>query len=140
MPRCQGASQIPITLSYRMNTISLINSYRDLIVWQKSKELAKLVHRATQNLPRAELFGLTSQMRRAAISIPSNIAEGYNRKTRPEYLRGLRIASGSQAELQTQWEIAEELGYVKPDPQITQLLTEIDKMLFSLIRKLNQKP
>ena len=89
--------------------MNAIRSYRDLVVWQKSKHLAILVYRATERAPRSELFGLVSQMRRAAVSIPSNIAEGYNRKTRPEYMRSLRIASGSQAELSTQWEIAMEM-------------------------------
>jgi four helix bundle protein len=116
-----------------------INSYKDLIVWQKGKELAKLIHQETRSMPRSEMFGLTAQMRRAAVSIPSNIAEGYNRKTRPEYLRGLRIASGSQAELTTQWEISEALEYVKPNPQVANLLVEIDRMLFALVRKLEQK-
>ena len=76
--------------------MSGIRSYRDLIVWQKSKDLCKRIYRSTEAMPREEMFGLTAQMRRAAVSIPSNIAEGYNRKTRPEYIRGLRIASGSR--------------------------------------------
>lgn len=113
-----------------------IRSYRDLVVWQKSKELCKRVYRATEKMPRAKLFGLTGQMRRAVVSIPSNIAEGYNRKTRQEYIRGLRIASGSQAELSTQWEIAVELGMLRKDPVITGLMEEIDRMLFALISKL----
>ena len=115
-----------------------IRSFRDLIVWQKSKELSKRIYRATESMPRSELFGLTNQMRRASISIPSNIAEGYNRKTKPEYLRGLRIASGSQAELLTQWEIATELGLLTADPSIPALIQEIDRMLFALIRKLER--
>ncbi len=120
--------------------MSNINSYRDLIVWQKSKELCKQVYKATERMPRAEIFGLTSQMRRAAVSIPSNIAEGYNRKTRPEHIRALRIASGSQAELSTQWEIAVELGLAPSDPTMVSLLAEIDRMLFALIRRLENAP
>jgi len=116
--------------------MSTIRSYRDLVVWQKSKELAKGIYKATDRMPKSEIFGLTSQMRRASVSIPSNIAEGYNRKTRPEYLRSLRIASGSQAELSTQWEIATELGMMREDAAITGLMVEIDRMLFALIRKL----
>lgn len=116
-----------------------IRSYRDLIVWQKAKVLCKMVYQATEKMPRAEIFGLTAQMRRAAVSIPSNIAEGYNRKTRPEYMRGLRVASGSQAELSTQWEIAMELGMIQPDASIEALLTEIDRMLFALISSLTTK-
>ena len=83
---------------------------------------------------------MSSQMRRAAVSIVSNIAEGYNRKTRPEYIRGLRIASGSQAELSTQWEIAMELGMMRPNASIEEMLTEIDRMLFALIASLTTKP
>ncbi len=115
-----------------------IRSYRDLIVWQKGKELSKRIYGATEKMPRAEMFGLTSQMRRAGVSIPSNFAEGYNRKTRPEYLRGLRIASGSQAELATQWEIATELGMIRDDPATTALMAEVDRMLFALIRRLEE--
>jgi four helix bundle protein len=115
-----------------------IRSYKDLIVWQKSKDLCKKIYKATERMPPHEMFGLTSQMRRATISIPSNIAEGYNRKTRPEYIRGLRIASGSHAELITQWEIATEMKMVPPDPDIMQILEEIDRMLFALIKTLQK--
>jgi len=118
--------------------LGTIRSYRDLVVWQKGKELARKIYKATERMPRSELFGLTNQMRRAGVSIPSNIAEGYNRKSRGEYIRGLRIASGSQAELMTQWEIATELGMIRNDPAITQLMEEIDRMLFALIRKLEE--
>lgn len=117
-----------------------ISSYRDLIVWQKSKELCKHISRATEQMPKAELFGLTSQMRRAAASIPANIAEGYNRKTRPEYIRAPRIASGSQAELSTQWEIAVELELVPSNPTMVSPMVEIDRKLFALIRRLEQAP
>jgi len=119
-----------------MNRPSAIRSFRDLLVWQKSKALAKHIFKATEGMPKSEMFGLTGQMRRAAVSIPSNIAEGYNRKTRPEYIRGLRIASGSQAELSTQWEIAVELGLIASNPKIDQVLGEIDRMIFALIRRL----
>jgi len=118
--------------------MSTIKSYRDLKVWQKAKTLCLLVYRTTERVPRSEMFGLQSQMRRAAVSIPSNIAEGYNRKTRPEYARGLRIASGSQAELSTQYEIALELGLIRRDDQIETLLREIDLMLFALIAKIEK--
>ena len=118
--------------------MSNIRSFRDLIVWQKIKELCKHVYKETARMPRSEMFGLTAQMRRAAVSIPSNIAEGYNRKTRPEYIRGLRISSGLQAELATQWDIARELGMIHDDPKITGMMTEIDRMLFALIRRLEE--
>ena len=114
-----------------------IRSYRYLIVWQKSKELAKLIYCVTNQMPRSEQFGLTNQMRHAAVSIPSHIAERYDRKITPEYMRSLRIASGSQADLSTQYEIAIALDLIKPSQQTTALLTGVDRLLFALIRKLN---
>jgi four helix bundle protein len=108
-----------------------IRSYRDRIVCKKSKRLCRLVYQATEKMPKAEMFGLTSQMGRAAVLIPSIIAEGYNRKTRPEYIRGLRISSGSPAELSTQREIAVNLGMIGSSTEIEILLEEIDRMLFA---------
>ena len=119
--------------------MSRIKTFRDLMVWQKGKELTKGVYRATAHMPKSEIFGLTSQMRRAAVSIPSNIAEGYAKRTRPEYLRGLKIACGSLAELATQWEITIEMEMIRHDARITELLAEIDRMLSSLIAKLEAK-
>jgi len=116
-----------------------IRTYRDLIVWQRGKELSKAIYRATVKMPKSELFGLTNQMRRASVSIPSNIAEGYARKTRPEYLRSLKIAAGSLAELNTQWEIATELTMVPINATISDLLQEEDRLLQSLITKLEAK-
>lgn len=112
------------------------NSYRDLIVWQKSMELTVLIYRLTAAFPKDEIYGLTSQMRRAAVSIPSNIAEGYKRAHCGEYLQFLSISDGSAAELDTQLAIADALNYgsgvLKQD--INNLLTEVQKMLFSMIR------
>lgn len=88
-------------------------TYRELLVWQKAKQLALLVYRETERVPKAELFGLTSQIRRAAISIPSNIAEGQGRITRGEFRQFLGHARGSLLELETQIEIAYELGYLR---------------------------
>ena len=82
-----------------------IQSFRDLVVWQRSMVLVEQVYELTDTFPRREQFGLTSQIRRCAVSIPSNIAEGHTRKT-GHYLEHLKIASGSEAELQTQLEIA----------------------------------
>ena len=79
-----------------------IESFKDLIVWQKSMSLVKEVYVITSNFPKSEIYGLTSQMRRAAVSIPSNIAEGKKRKTKNDYVQFLRIANGSAAELETQ--------------------------------------
>jgi four helix bundle protein len=89
-----------------------IRSFRDLRVWQGSMDLVEMIYRLSADFPRHETYGLTSQIRRAAISIPSNIAEGHSRKHTKEYLKFLSIAQGSLAELQTQIEIASRLGYV----------------------------
>jgi len=85
-----------------------MNSYRDLIVWQKSIELVIEIYHLTDLFPKSEIYGLTSQMRRCAVSIPSNIAEGYSRKHRQEYIHFIRIALSSGAELETQIVIAKK--------------------------------
>ena len=87
-----------------------VKSYRDLVAWQKARELVKAVYRLTAGFPPGERFGLVSQMDRAAVSIPSNIAEGYGRATTQDYLHFLRIARGSAYELETQLVLAEDLG------------------------------
>jgi four helix bundle protein len=116
----------------------IINSFRELIVWKKSIELTKSVYQLTQKLPKSELYGLTSQIRRSVISIPSNIAEGYNRRNRKEFLQFLGIAYGSAAETETQLVLIKEL-YIIDDEEINisfSLDTEIQKMLYSLMKKL----
>ncbi|MGH9422199.1 MAG: four helix bundle protein [Thermoanaerobaculia bacterium] len=113
--------------------------YEDLIVWQKAIELVKNVYALTRHFPSDERFGLTSQMRRAAISIPSNIAEGHARHTTKEFVMFVSHAEGSAAELQTQVLIAIELGYCGADGSgiIEGQLFEIRKMLNALRRELN---
>ena len=101
-----------------------IKSYRDLRVWQAGMDLVVQVYRLTQGFPTHELYGLTSQMRRAAVSIPSNIAEGHTRESSKEYLHHLSMAQGSLAELETQIEIAGRLTYI-PSDQVAQSLTEV---------------
>ena len=86
--------------------------YRDLVLWQRAVELAAEVHRVTLRLPRHELFGLTAQMRRSAVSIPSNIAEGSGRRTTREFIAFLHIARGSLSELRTQLLLASRVAYV----------------------------
>lgn len=100
--------------------------------------LVECVYATTAAFPKEELYGLTSQMRRCAVSIPSNIAEGYTRKSRPEYLQFLRIAFGSGAELETQLEIARRLGYISAEQEneMEEKLTEVMKMLNKLISTL----
>jgi four helix bundle protein len=92
--------------------IGLAYSYRDLIAWQKAKDLSVAIYRATLDLPKAEVFGMTSQMRRAAVSVPCNIAEGQGRASKGEFRHFLGIARGSLLELQTQIIIATELDYL----------------------------
>ncbi|MFW5990304.1 MAG: four helix bundle protein [Campylobacterales bacterium] len=110
-------------------------SYRNLIVWQKSMELAKQVYLKTKNFPKEELYGLTSQIRRCAVSIPSNIAEGRGRQSNKEFVRFLQISLGSLYELQTQQELALEFDYVLNIEDTLELSLEIEKMLNSLITK-----
>ena len=116
-----------------------VRTFRDLIAWQKGKAVALAVYVATRAMPEAERFGLTNQMRRAAVSIPSNIAEGHARQSRLDYLKFLRIARGSLAELLTQIEIAWELELIPPDAVLAELLAEEDRVLQGLIRSLENK-
>ena len=116
-----------------------LNSYKDLKVWQRGIELVKEVYKITSQFPKNEIYGLAIQMRRAVVSIPSNIAEGYLRKNLKEYLQFLRVAYGSAAELETQLIIAKDLyqniNYLRAES----LLEEIQKMLNTLIQKLENK-
>jgi len=114
-------------------------SYKDLLVWQQSMDLAVAVYGATKSWPKEELYGLTSQVRRAASSVPANIAEGYGREVRGSYLQFLRIAQGSLKELETQLLIAERIGIV-PQEKTASLLAStesVGKLLRLLIRKLS---
>ena len=92
-----------------MDDKNKINTYRDLIVWQKSMDLVVEIYKLTKNFPKSEIYGLTSQMKRCAVSIPSNIAEGRRRGSRKDYRHFLIIAYGSGAELETQIEIVKRL-------------------------------
>ena len=107
-------------------------SYKSLIIWQKAMELTKEVYDLTKNFPKEELYGLTLQIRKSAISIPSNIAEGKGRKTRKEFIRFLQYSLGSLYELQTQIELSKELGYIKSNP-LEEKCFELEKMINSLI-------
>jgi four helix bundle protein len=115
-----------------------MKSYKDLIVWQKSMELVREIYFLTSKFPPSEIYGLTSQMRRAAISIPSNIAEGYCRGSRKEFTQFINIAFASGAELETQILLAESLDFVAEEKtkKIALLLEEIMKMSNSLLKKL----
>ncbi len=118
-----------------MNNRTDIKSYKDLIVWQKGYELVKQVYKASSKLPQAEVFALQSQMRRSAVSIVSNIAEGSSRKTRKDYCQFLHIAYGSTSELETQLFLCEDLYNIEISECIS-LLTEVSKMLRVIINKL----
>jgi four helix bundle protein len=119
----------------------MLQSYRELLVWQKAVDLALLVYRFSEGFPKREIYGLTAQIRRAAVSIPSNIAEGYGRGSRKEYIQFLSIAQGSLKEMETQMIIAERLGYAT-SAQANRVLSDaeiVGKMLGSLIRSLRSK-
>ena len=114
--------------------------YKDLVVWQKAILLSKLIYRVTQTFPHSEMYGLVSQMRRASVSIPSNIAEGQTRRTSVEFARFLSFSHGSLAELETQMIIARDLGYVSQAQadEYTVLHDEISKMLVALKTKFSK--
>lgn len=114
--------------------------YKELLVWQKSMDLATCVYQITTLFPDYERFGLTSQLRRSAVSIPSNIAEGQGRRSNGDFVRFLYIANGSRQEAETQLEIARRLGFL-PGEDAAPLMTasdEIGKMLFGLINSLEK--
>ncbi len=110
-------------------------SFRDLIVWQKSYKLTLETYKVTSRFPKDELYGLTSQIRRAAVSIPSNIAEGYARQHRNEYRQFLSIAYSSLAEFETQLLLAKDLKYLElPEySELEQLRKEVGSMLYKMI-------
>lgn len=118
-----------------------IESYRDLDVWQVGVETSVETYRLTKDFPREETFGLTSQMRRAAVSIPANIAEGFGRETTQEYIRGLRVAQGSLKELETHVEVARRVGLAS-DADCSPLLELCDRcgrLVRALIRALEAR-
>jgi four helix bundle protein len=111
-----------------------IKSFRDLRVWQAGIDLVRDVYEVTSTFPRSEVYGLASQMQRAAVSVPSNIAEGHARESTKEYLKHLSIAQASLAELETQLEIARQLNYI-PEELATSLfekITSLGRQLFAL--------
>jgi len=114
-----------------------IRGIKDLIVWQKSVALAVKIYQVTKKYPREEIYGLTSQIRRAAISIPSNIAEGHGKRSRLSFASHIDIALGSAAELETQLEISIKIGFLSQSDSDSLLaeLNEIVKMLYGLLNK-----
>jgi four helix bundle protein len=116
-----------------------VRSFRDLIAWQKGMNVARLTYRASMSMPASERFGLTAQMRRAAVSIPSNIAEGYARQSRRDYIKYLRIARASHAELATQIQLAIDLEMLRPNPSLVDAMREAERVLQALLMSLERK-
>ena len=119
-----------------------LQSYQDLEVWQRAIELVELVYRVSRLLPADERFGLASQMQRAAVSVPANIAEGYARAHRKEYLRHLSFARGSLAEVETHLIISRRLKFLAPEQTapVFALAERVGKMLNKLIASLREPP
>jgi four helix bundle protein len=118
-----------------------IKSYRDLNVWQKAMDLATLVYAHTEAYPKTESYGLTSQLRRAAVSVASNIAEGSAKRSTREFIRFINIASGSVAELQTQTILSQHLGYIDEVAynNLIHKMDEIGRMLHGLQESLHER-
>ena len=115
--------------------------HKDLIVWQKAILLTQVIYSLTKQFPRYEVFGLTNQIRRAVISVPSNIAEGFNRGSDKEFIYFLKVAKGSAAEVETQLIISKKLNYINDDDvkPALDLYNEIVRMLGTLIIKIEKK-
>lgn len=118
-----------------------VASFRDLRVWQVGMELVQGVYEATAAFPHHELYGLTNQIRRAAVSIPSNIAEGHTRESTREYLQHVSVAQGSLAELQTQLEIATRLTYLPPETsaRLVEQSASLSRQPYALRNDLGQR-
>ena len=119
----------------------MLKNYKELKVWQKSYELCLDIYKITSKFPKEERYGLVSQMRRSSISVPSNIAEGYGRKTTADYIRFLYIAYGSNCELETQVLLSGDLGYLESIKLegIKEEVQEVERMLKALIKSLENK-
>lgn len=113
----------------------MMHNYEKLAVWQKSMQLAELVYSTTKKFPKEEIYGIVSQMRRAAVSIPSNIAEGSRRGSENYFKQFLQIAFGSAAELETQIKLSKRLGYLDQTDKIEETIKEIIRMLYGLLYK-----
>ncbi len=119
--------------------MSSIKSYKDLLIWQKGIEIVALVYQLISDFPKDEIYALSNQMKRSAVSIPSNIAEGYGRQSTQSYIQFVKIARGSLCELETQLLVAEKLGFVKSEKKysdIMEQITEENKMINSFLNKL----
>ena len=123
-----------------MEQLSRLN-YKDLVLWRKAMDLAVVVHQSCTTFPPSESYGLVPQLRRAAISIPSNIAEGYARSSRKEYIYFLHVARGSMAELETQLLLAQRVGYL-PESALSILqaqISEVGRILHAVVAGLHRR-
>lgn len=129
-------------ITYKFKTYKLIkmSNFRKLLVWQKAMSLTTKIYTSTQKFPKEEIFGLTSQLRRCTISIPSNIAEGIGRDSNPELIRFINISVGSLFELQTQLEIAKNILYLNTEEfnNLYEDSREIERMLIAFLKKLKE--
>lgn len=119
----------------------MLKNYKELKVWQKAYEICIGIYKVTKNFPNEEKYGLTSQIRRASVSVPSNIADGYGRKTTSEYIQALYIAYGSLCELETQILLSGDLGYITNENlnKLHKNIEENKRMLKALIKSLENK-
>jgi four helix bundle protein len=116
-----------------------MKSHKDLTVYKTSIDLVVDVYRISRSFPDAEKFGLTSQIRRAAVSVPSNIAEGAARNSKKDFIRFLSIALGSLAETETQLEIAQRLEFIEENPELDEKIIYIRRMILNLIKSIKEK-
>ena len=121
--------------------VAKIRSFKDLKVWQKGVDLVEMIYKVTKTFPKEEMYGLSAQLRRAGVSIPSNIAEGFGRYHNKEYKQFLHMALGSCAEITTQMIIAERLRFVEKSvsERVLSQAEEISRMLMSLIKKVRAR-
>ena len=119
----------------------MLKNFKELKVWQKAYQLCLDIYRVSKKFPNEEKFGLTFQIRRAAVSIPSNTSEGYGRRTTPDYIRSLYIAYGSNCELETQTLLSGDLAYIDSEKQnvFLEKISEVERMLKALIKSLESK-
>jgi four helix bundle protein len=126
-------------LSSSQHDKRVVRSHRDLVVWHLSLEMVNQVYAVTARFPDSEKWGLVAQLRRAAVSVPSNIAEGSARGRSREFVHSLRIARGSLAEVETQLRIAAGLGYLRESSDLAQLIERLERMLNALLAALRQR-
>jgi four helix bundle protein len=126
-------------MTHQVDSTQQVRSYRDLTAWQKGMDLVTATYTETTNLPAEERFGLTMQMRRCAVSIPSNIAEGWGRRSQPDYLRFLKMACGSTHELCTQSEICKRLNMPGNWDRLLDTANEVGRIINGLINAIERR-